>query len=317
MIELYFKNNQVKKVTSVAEITYELKDLFNVRIIDFSQKDLTDLSEKFGLNLRIFKQKEDIEISSHFLNLSSQLVFNFSIPSYSSNIFFEEEEVFIIIKNKVVFYFLTTKMDRNLTNLTKTRYDFDSINFGSHLEHFVFQIGVISDYYADLTELISKRIKLLFQKTLESTQFIENDLDLITQLNFNNLLVKESITNFQRILILLIRSGDREKIINQRIGVELDDIAVITEHIQYNFDRLDDLKENINSKIDLEQNRIFKTLTIITVCISLPTLIAAVYGMNFSQMPELNWAYGYPLSIALMLGSFLAAIAFFKLKKWL
>lgn len=317
MIELYFKNNQVKKVDSVAEITYELVDLFNVRIIDFSPKDLSDLSEKFGLNLRIFNQKEDIEISSHFLNLSNQLVFNFSIPSYSSNIFFEEEEVFIIIKSSVVFYFLTTKMDQNLGKLTKTRYDFDSINFNSHLEHFVFQIGVISDYYADLTELISKRIKLLFLNTLESKQFVENDLDLITKLNFNNLLVKESITNFQRILILLIRSGDREKIINQRIGVELDDIAVIVEHIQYNFDRLDDLKENINSKIDLEQNRIFKSLTIITVCISLPTLIAAVYGMNFNQMPELNWEYGYPLSIALMVGSFLAAITFFKLKKWL
>jgi magnesium transporter len=249
--------------------------------------------------------------------LSNQLVFNFTIPSYSSNIFFEEEEVFIIIKSNVVFYFLTTKMDQNLGNLTKTRYDFDSINFNSHLEHFVFQIGVISDYYADLTELISKRIKLVFQKTLEAKQFVENDLDLITKLNFNNLLVKESITNFQRILILLIRSGNREKIINQRIGVELDDIAVIAEHIQYNFDRLDDLKENINSKIDLEQNRIFKSLTIITVCISLPTLIAAVYGMNFSQMPELNWQYGYPLSLTLMVGSFLAAITFFKFKKWL
>jgi magnesium transporter len=317
MIELYFKNNQVKKVHSVAEITYELVDLFNVRIIDFSQQDLTDLSKKFGLNLRIFNQKEDIEISSHFINLSNQLVFNFSIPSYSSNIFFEEEEVFIIIKSSVVFYFLTTKMDQNLGKLTKTRYDFDSINFNSHLEHFVFQIGVISDYYADLTELISKRIKLLFLKTLEAKQFVEDDLDVITKLNFNNLLVKESITNFQRILILLIRSGNREKIINQRIGVELDDISAITEHIQYNFDRLDDLKENINSKIDLEQNRIFKSLTIITVCISLPTLIAAVYGMNFSQMPELHWQYGYPLSLTLMAGSFLAAIAFFKFKKWL
>ncbi|WMX16413.1 MULTISPECIES: CorA family divalent cation transporter [unclassified Aureispira] len=317
MIELYFKDNQVKKVQSVDEITYQLTDLFNVRIIDFSQNELNALAQKFGLNLTIFNQKEDIEISSHFLNLSNQLVFNFSIPSYSSQVFFEEEEVFIIIKSNVVFYFLTTKMDRNLTNLTKSRYDFDSINFNSHLEHFVFQIGVISDYYADLTELISKRIKQLFLKTLEAKQFVENDLDLITRLNFNNLLVKESINNFQRILILLIRSGDREKIINQRIGVELDDIAVITEHLQYNFERLDDLKENINSKIDLEQNRIFKSLTIITVCISLPTLIAAIYGMNFQQMPELHWQYGYPLSLALMGSSFLAAIAFFKLKKWL
>jgi magnesium transporter len=65
-----------------------------------------------------------------------------------------------------------------------------------------------------------------------------------------------------------------------KINVELDDIAVISDHLQFNFERLDDLEDNINSKIDLEQNKIFRTLTII-ICISLPTLIAGIYGMNF------------------------------------
>jgi magnesium transporter len=49
-------------------------------------------------------------------------------------------------------------------------------------------------------------------------------------------------------------------------------------------------RDNINSKIDLEQNKIFRTLTIITVCISLPAL-AGIYGMNFKNMPELEWDY--------------------------
>jgi magnesium transporter len=48
------------------------------------------------------------------------------------------------------------------------------------------------------------------------------------------------------------------------------------------------LKENINSKIDLEQNSIFRTVTIITVCISLPTLIAGVYKVNLENIPELE-----------------------------
>ena len=82
--------------------------------------------------------------------------------------------------------------------------------------------------------------------------------------------------NFQRILHLLIQNKFEEKTITNKINLEIDDIAVISDHIQFNFDRLDDLKENINSKIDLEQNSIFRTLTIITVCISLPTLIAGI-----------------------------------------
>jgi magnesium transporter len=87
-------------------------------------------------------------------------------------------------------------------------------------------------------------------------------------LNFNNLLIKESISNFQRILHLLIQN--KFELTTTKINVELDDIAVISD-LQFNFERLDDLEDNINSKIDLEQNKIFRTLTIITVCISLPT----------------------------------------------
>ena len=317
MIELYLKTNEVKKLNLISEINYKAKDIFNIRIIDSTEKVLKEISDKFDIDISIFNQKEDIEISSHYLKSLDQLSFNFSIPNYNSNTLFKEEEIFIIIKKEVVFYFLSSNIDENFVNLTKTRYDFTSINFNSHLEHFVFQIGIISDYYADLTEIISKRVKQFYENILNSKDFRSNDLDLIMILNFNNLLIKESISNFQRILHLLIQNKFEEKTITNKINLELDDIAVISDHIQFNFDRLDDLKENINSKIELEQNNIFRTLTIITVCISLPTLIAGIYGMNFKNIPELEWRFGYPTAIGLMIISFIIAIAYFKMKKWI
>ncbi len=317
MIELYLKTNEVKKFALISEVKYEAKDIFNIRIIDFSEKELKEISTKYGIDISIFNQKEDIEISSHYLKSPDQLSFNFSIPNYNSKTLFKEEEIFIIIKKQVVYYFLTSNIDENFVNLTKTRYDFSSTNFSSHLEHFVFQIGIISDYYADLTEIISKRIKQFYEDILDSKEFFSKDLDLIMILNFNNLLIKESINNFQRILHLLIQNKFEEKIITNKINLELNDISVISDHIQFNFDRLDDLKENINSKIDLEQNNIFRTLTIITVCISLPTLIAGIYGMNFKKIPELEWEFGYPIAIGLMIVSFIFAIVYFKMKKWI
>jgi len=317
MIELYLKTNEVKKLNSISEINYKAEDIFNVRIIDATEKVLTEISDKFDIDISIFNQKEDIEISSHYLKSPDQLSFNFSIPNYNSDTLFKEEEVFIIIKKEVVFYFLSSNIDGNFVNLTKTRYDFTSTNFNSHLEHFVFQIGIISDYYADLTEIISKRVKQFYGNILNSKKFASKDLDLIMILNFNNLLIKESISNFQRILHLLLHNKFEEEIITKKINLELDDIAVISDHIQFNFDRLDDLKENINSKIDLEQNSIFRTLTIITVCISLPTLIAGIYGMNFKNIPELDWRFGYPAAIGLMVISFIIAVVYFKMKKWI
>jgi len=317
MIELYLKTNEVKKFNFISEIDTEAVDLFNIRIIDYTDSILNEVSEKFGIDMSIFKQKEDIEISSHYLKSHDQLSFNFSIPKYNSETLFKEEEIFIIIKNELVFYFLSSNIDNDFLKLTKTRYDFTSIHFGSHLEHFVFQIGIISDYYADLTEIISRRIKRFYENILHSKEYNEKDLDLIMILNFNNLLIKESISNFQRILHLLIQNKFELKTITTKINLELDDIAVISDHIQFNFERLDDLEDNINSKIDLEQNKIFRTLTIITVCISLPALIAGIYGMNFKNMPELEWDYGYPAAIGLMVISFVIALIYFKKKKWI
>jgi magnesium transporter len=48
-----------------------------------------------------------------------------------------------------------------------------------------------------------------------------------------------------------------------------------------------------------------------------PTLIASIYGMNFEIMPELHWAIGYPLALALMLGSAIAPYLYFKRRGWL
>ena len=140
MIELYLKTNEVKKLNLIGEIDYKAKDIFNIRIIDSTEKVLKEISDKFDIDISIFNQKEDIEISSHYLKSSDQLSFNFSIPNYNSKTLFKEEEIFIIIKKGVVFYFLSSNIDENFVNLTKTRYDFTSINFNSHLEHFVFQI---------------------------------------------------------------------------------------------------------------------------------------------------------------------------------
>ncbi len=105
--------------------------------------------------------------------------------------------------------------------------------------------------------------------------------------------------------------------LKESIRGELNDLTVISDYIQFNFDRLDDLKENVSNKIDLEQNHIFKMLTVVTVCISLPTFIAGVYGMNFEIMPELKLGFGYPLVLLVMICSAILPFIYFKRKKWL
>lgn len=68
--------------------------------------------------------------------------------------------------------------------------------------------------------------------------------------------------------------------------------------------------------INIEQNNTFKVLTIVSVVGIPPTLMASVYGMNFKHMPELDWAWGYPFGLAVILLSALTPLVYFKIRGW-
>ena len=69
--------------------------------------------------------------------------------------------------------------------------------------------------------------------------------------------------------------------------------------------------------ISLEQNKIIKIFSVAAVVFLPPTLVASIYGMNFEVMPELNWAFGYPFAIGLMIVFAVLPYLFFKRQGWL
>jgi magnesium transporter len=68
--------------------------------------------------------------------------------------------------------------------------------------------------------------------------------------------------------------------------------------------------------INTEQNEIFRVLTIVSVVGIPPTLIASMYGMNFHNMPELGWRWGYPYGLALIALSIVLPILWFRRRGW-
>lgn len=84
------------------------------------------------------------------------------------------------------------------------------------------------------------------------------------------------------------------------------------------------LSENVQFLLDatlglisIEQNNTFRVLTVASVVGIPPTLIASMYGMNFKHMPELEWVYGYPYGLVLILVSAIIPIVFFRIRGWL
>jgi len=87
---------------------------------------------------------------------------------------------------------------------------------------------------------------------------------------------------------------------------------------------LDSFQEILSGLMDVHltsisnrMNNIMKLLTVIATIFIPLTFIAGVYGMNFRNMPELTWRWGYPAVLGLMALVFVGMLIFFKRRKWL
>ncbi|WP_370614000.1 magnesium/cobalt transporter CorA [Mumia sp. Pv 4-285] len=99
------------------------------------------------------------------------------------------------------------------------------------------------------------------------------------------------------------------------------DIADHLEHARGTIDSLDHLLDNVMearaTQISVQQNDDMRKLAAYAAMIAGPTLVAGVYGMNFDEMPELRWTFGYPLAVLLMVVIVLVLWRAFKRSGWL
>ena len=88
-------------------------------------------------------------------------------------------------------------------------------------------------------------------------------------------------------------------------------------HTTFLFDKMNFLMDAAQGFINIQQNQIIKIFSIAAVVFLPPTMIASIYGMNFDIMPELDFRFGYPMAIGLMVLSGMAPYWYFKRKGWL
>jgi len=98
------------------------------------------------------------------------------------------------------------------------------------------------------------------------------------------------------------------------VGLDIDSLNQFEEHLS---NKVQFLLDAIVGFIGIEQNDIFKVLTVFSIVGIFPTLVVGWYGMNFHNMVEYGWKYGYQWGIALVVLSTLAPLAWFKWRGWL
>ncbi len=129
--------------------------------------------------------------------------------------------------------------------------------------------------------------------------------------------IRRNVMDTRRAVSFLMRS----RLLNAEQFEEarqiLRDIDSLDSHTAFLFDKINFLMDATVGFININQNKIIRIFSVASVALLPPTLIASIYGMNFAHMPELQWEWGYPFSIGLMIASVVAPFWYFRRKGWL
>ncbi|MEJ1157876.1 magnesium transporter CorA family protein [Prosthecomicrobium sp. N25] len=131
---------------------------------------------------------------------------------------------------------------------------------------------------------------------------------------------QESLVSFSRLLGFFAEQGPQSGLTVEEKGhitTLQQDIKSISDYATALDNKVVFLLDATLGLVGLEQNTIVKIFSVLAVVFMPPTLIASIYGMNFRLMPELDWTFGYPMALGMMLASVLVTYTVFKWRGWL
>jgi magnesium transporter len=190
-------------------------------------------------------------------------------------------------------------------------------------------LDAIIDRLADELEASSTEMaqisQHIFAKDLDERRIPARRLTaLLTRIGrARSLLVRIRETNVSavRLLSFLVGSerlqGPEGNAARPHLNSLQTDASALLDHGGQMGEDLGFLLEAALGLISVEQNAAMKLFSWAALVFLPPTLIAGIYGMNFHHMPELDWLYGYPVALALILASAILPIWYLKLRRWI
>ncbi|MET4385575.1 magnesium transporter [Bradyrhizobium sp. F1.4.3] len=102
----------------------------------------------------------------------------------------------------------------------------------------------------------------------------------------------------------------------KRLDAVSKDVASLSDYETRLSDKIQLLLDAVLGFINIQQNEMFKVLTIVSVVGVPPTILVGVWGMNFKNMPELSWTFGYPLALLAIIASGVLPLIWFTRRGW-
>ena len=312
-LKIFYKDNEKIKVARTISALKQLdkKDIIWIDLLDVSDKTEDTLEGFLKIDIQEDEEMEEIEMSSRYIQTDDSIVANSNFLHTN----FDVEPVNFILKNSI----LVTSHDNELGSFNETvkRMFVNARNFptGFHVLVALMETRVERD--ADMIEHTTDMITEL-STTINASDHVDQDILIqIKNLQEKVTILRQNIMDKQRVISNFLKCDFFPEELQPRLTMVIKDINSLFEYTRFGFDRLDYLQDTFLGLVNIEQNKIIKIFTVVNVIFLPPTLIASMYGMNFKVMPELEWTFGYPFSIGLMIVFTLIVLLIFKLKKWL
>lgn len=287
------------KVTGLSDVqTIEqigtLLDLDSLLLEDILNANLRPTIAQHGKALFVsFKALHKVDDDHEFRQLSFVLTQNLLL-SFSE----EEHQIFRIIEDR---------LEQPAVRIRRKNLDY--------LLHAFIDMTV--DHYLEHLEMLMETIEMYDEKILHNPN--ERLLLQIQQIRKHLIKVDKFVFPMRDIVNQLINLDDEviENRSQQYFRDVYDHLIFLIENIKGSIEQTASLKDFYVSRASLNMNKVIQLLTLVSITFIPLTFIAGVYGMNFDNMPELHWKYGYFIILGAMLFIFVGLLLYFRRKKWL
>jgi magnesium transporter len=188
-------------------------------------------------------------------------------------------------------------------------------------------LEAVIDRAADILERLAGEIERISRDVFRATALRPDERrpfrDLLNDIGRRGDLdskIGESLATLGRLLAFLaptFEAANLDRELRGRVSSMVSDVRSLSDYASFLSDKVTFLLEATLGLINIEQNTIIKIFSVAAVVFMPPTLIASIYGMNFRHMPELEWYFGYPLALGMLIASALVTYWLFKRRGWL
>ena len=305
------------RLVRIDETSQNIDSAIWIDLIDPSSEEHEILHQGLGQNLASYLELEDLEASARFFEDEDGLHLHSFFYCQDEDDYADISTVAFTLRDGRLF----TLRDRELPafRLYRMRSRIQKLEACNAYELLLDLFETKIEQLADVIETIYADLEQLSRVILDGKQgeAFDQALSTLTEQEDASSKVRLCLMDTQRALSFLVRKTRLPASQLEQAREVLRDIESLQPHNESLFQKVNFLMQAAMGFINIEQNRIIKIFSVVSVIFLPPTLVASNYGMNFKEMPELGFEFGYPMALGLMLLAAFAPYIYFKRKGWL